>query len=131
MDIIAASAAFSSAVASARSGGRVRPKRSAEGSKGSEAHAHDAAASESAAVRAARVCAFGSDRLLYVSRYASEEANRRDALDRLIAMIDQAAQVPKHRVPTRPAKAARKRRTDQKTKRGQIKSLRRTPTERD
>ena len=69
--------------------------------------------------------------VITANRYRTQEANRRDALDRLIAMIDQAAQIPKHRVPTRPAKAARKRRTDQKTKRGQIKSLRRTPTGRD
>ena len=43
---------------------------------------------------------------------------------RLITMIDEAAQRPKFRVATKPGKAARKRRTNTKTRRGQIKKLR-------
>lgn len=54
----------------------------------------------------------------------TQDANRRDALDRLIAMIVEAAERPKYRVATKPGKAARKRRTDQKTRRGQVKKLR-------
>ena len=46
------------------------------------------------------------------------------SLDRLIAMIVEAAERPKYRVATKPGKAARKRRTDQKTRRGQVKKLR-------
>ena len=54
----------------------------------------------------------------------TQDANRRDALHRLITMIDEAAQRPKFRVATKLGKAARKRRTDTKTRRGQIKKLR-------
>ena len=62
--------------------------------------------------------------VITANRQRTQEANRRDALDRLIAMIDEAAQRPKYRVATKPGKAARKRRTDQKTRRGQVKKLR-------
>ena len=62
--------------------------------------------------------------VITANRQRTQEANRRDALDRLIEMIDEAAQRPKYRVATKPGKAARKRRTDQKTRRGQVKKLR-------
>ena len=62
--------------------------------------------------------------VITANRQRTQEANRRDALDRLIAMIDEAAQRPKYRVATKPGKAVRKRRTDQKTRRGQVKKLR-------
>ncbi|MGB0632522.1 MAG: alternative ribosome rescue aminoacyl-tRNA hydrolase ArfB [Alphaproteobacteria bacterium] len=62
--------------------------------------------------------------VITANRQRTQEANRRDALDRLVAMIAEAAQRPKYRVATKPGKAARKRRTDQKTRRGQIKKLR-------
>jgi len=62
--------------------------------------------------------------VITANRQRTQEANRRDALDRLIAMIAEAVTRPKYRVATRPGKAARKRRTDRKTKRGQIKKLR-------
>ena len=56
--------------------------------------------------------------------HRTQEANRRDALERLVALIAEADLRPKHRVPTRPGKAARARRTDTKTKRGSLKKLR-------
>ena len=62
--------------------------------------------------------------VITANRQRTQEANRRDALDRLIAMIAEAVTRPKYRVATRPGKAARKRRTDRKTRRGQIKKLR-------
>ena len=62
--------------------------------------------------------------VITANRRRKQEANRRDALDRLIAMIDEAAQRPRYRVATRPSKAVRKRRTDRKTRRGDIKKLR-------
>ena len=62
--------------------------------------------------------------VITANRQRTQEANRREALDRLIAMIEEAAERPKYRVATKPGKAARKRRTDQKTRRGQVKKLR-------
>ena len=62
--------------------------------------------------------------VITANRQRTQDANRRDALDRLIAMIVEAAERPKYRVATKPGKAARKRRTDQKTRRGQVKKLR-------
>jgi len=54
-------------------------------------------------------------------RHRSQERNRADALDRLIDLIRQATVTPKHRRPTKPTKAAKKRRMDSKTRRGDIK----------
>ena len=56
--------------------------------------------------------------------HRTQEANRRDALERLVALIAEADLRPKYRVPTRPGKGARARRTDTKTKRGNLKKLR-------
>ncbi|MBW7925251.1 MAG: aminoacyl-tRNA hydrolase [Burkholderiaceae bacterium] len=60
-------------------------------------------------------------------RFRSLEKNRDDAIARLQAIVDAAAHVPKARRATRPTAASRARRVDEKTHRGRIKSLRRTP----
>ncbi|MBI3043504.1 MAG: aminoacyl-tRNA hydrolase [Betaproteobacteria bacterium] len=57
-------------------------------------------------------------------RFRSQEQNRRDALDRLILLVREAARVPKTRRPTRPTRASRARRLEQKRRRGDIKRLR-------
>jgi len=62
--------------------------------------------------------------VITASRHRTQEANRRDALDRLVTMIREAAVRPKFRVKTRPGAAAKRRRVDSKTKRGQIKRTR-------
>ena len=62
--------------------------------------------------------------VITANRHRAQEANRRDALDRLVALIRDAATPPKLRRPTRPSKAARQRRVDSKTRRGNIKRLR-------
>jgi len=62
--------------------------------------------------------------IITANRHRTQEANRRDALDRLIAMIIEADQRPKYRVTTRPGRAAKMRRTDSKVKRGNVKKLR-------
>ena len=59
--------------------------------------------------------------VITANRQRTQEANRRDALDRLTALIREAAMPPKHRRPTKPSKAARQRRVDTKTRRGNIK----------
>lgn len=57
----------------------------------------------------------------------TQEANKREALDRLKSLLDAAAVVEKPRVATKPTKAAKRRRMDGKTKRGQTKDLRKKP----
>ena len=57
-------------------------------------------------------------------RFRTQEANRRDALERLIALISQAAVVPKTRRPTRPGAAAKVRRLEGKKKHGAVKLAR-------
>lgn len=53
--------------------------------------------------------------------------NRQEAVDRLVALIREAAVPPKFRVPTRPSRAAKRKRTDAKTQRGATKRLRKAP----
>ena len=57
--------------------------------------------------------------------HRSLEQNRADALDRLRALVLEAATVPRGRRPTRPSKTSQRRRVDAKAKRGRIKALRR------
>ena len=64
-------------------------------------------------------------------RFRTQEANRRDVLDRLARLVHRAEQVPKRRVPTRPSRAAKRRRLDDKRRRGARKALRRSPRRED
>jgi ribosome-associated protein len=61
--------------------------------------------------------------------HRSQEKNRRDCLERLQALIRSVGQTPKKRVPTRPGKAARRRRLDSKTRQGAKKRLRGKPAD--
>lgn len=62
--------------------------------------------------------------VIKAQRYRSQEKNRDEALDRLQALVKQAALSRKKRIPTRPKKSAKKKRLDSKTRRGKIKALR-------
>jgi ribosome-associated protein len=62
--------------------------------------------------------------VIKAQRYRDQDKNRKDALDRLQAMILKALHQPKKRVPTRPGKAAKRRRLDEKARRGKLKVLR-------
>ena len=57
-------------------------------------------------------------------RFRTQEANRRDAWERLIKLISQAAVAPKTRRPTRPGAGAKARRLEEKKKHGIIKRAR-------
>jgi ribosome-associated protein len=59
--------------------------------------------------------------------YRTQEANRRDAIDRLVRMIRQAAIERPVRRPTRPTLGSKQRRLTGKTKRGEVKRQRRAP----
>jgi ribosome-associated protein len=62
--------------------------------------------------------------VIAAQRFRSQEQNRQDALDRLIALIRQAAVRPTPRRKTKPTLASKKRRLEGKSRRSQIKSLR-------
>ena len=57
-------------------------------------------------------------------RFRTQDANRRDALERLLRLVRQAAAAPKPRRPTRPGAAAKARRLNEKKKRGTVKLAR-------
>ncbi len=54
-------------------------------------------------------------------RFRSQELNRRDAIERLVALIREVAIPPKKRRPTRPTRSSRQRRLEGKRRRGEIK----------
>ena len=57
-------------------------------------------------------------------RFRSQEHNRSDAIDRLVALIREAAVPRKMRKPTHPTRASRQRRLESKRRRGEIKRSR-------
>ncbi len=62
--------------------------------------------------------------VITANRFRAQEANRRDALERLIALIREAAAPPKYRRPTRPSKGVKQRRLDSKSRRARVKKAR-------
>ncbi len=62
--------------------------------------------------------------VIKAQRFRTQDKNREDALERLVAFIRSVSFVPKKRRPTKPSRAAKKKRLDQKKQRGQIKSMR-------
>ncbi len=62
--------------------------------------------------------------VIKAQQHRTQEANRQDALERLVVIIRDAGKVTKTRVPTKPKLSARKKRLDKKNRRGQVKSLR-------
>ena len=66
--------------------------------------------------------------IIKAQQFRTQEKNKEDALNRLQQLIKSALVQPKKRQATRPTKASKKRRMDAKTRRGQTKGLRKTPT---
>lgn len=66
--------------------------------------------------------------VITAQRHRTQERNREDARERLIALIQSAAEIPRPRRPTRPTKGSRIRRLETKTRRAGVKSLRARPT---
>lgn len=64
------------------------------------------------------------DIIITANTYRTQEQNRKDAKDRLIALIREAAIPPKRRRKTKPSKSAKAKRVDTKTKRGDVKKWR-------
>ena len=63
--------------------------------------------------------------VITAQRFRSQERNRQDALERLVALIRRAASPPPPRRPTRPSAAARERRLADKALRARLKAQRR------
>ncbi len=64
--------------------------------------------------------------VIKAQQHRSQEANREAALARLADLLASALHVPATRRATRPSRAAKQRRVDDKTRRGGIKALRRS-----
>ena len=65
--------------------------------------------------------------IIEAERHRTQKRNREDALARLIDLIRDAATPPKHRIATRPSLSAKRRRVDEKVKRGMTKQTRKKP----
>jgi ribosome-associated protein len=59
--------------------------------------------------------------VISAQRFRTQEANRRDAVDRLVDLLNAAARPPAYRVPTRVPAGERRRRLEAKTHRSAIK----------
>ena len=77
-------------------------------------------------IAGARVTADGV-LVMTARRHRTREANRRDARARLAALVARALQAPRPRHATRPTRAARERRLQDKARRGTVKRQRTPP----
>jgi ribosome-associated protein len=68
---------------------------------------------------------------IHARRYRTQEANRRDAIERLVELLERACEQPKPRRATRPTAASRQRRLESKRRRGATKEARRSPDRAD
>ena len=77
-------------------------------------------------LRALRDARIGSDGVVVIKaqRYRTREHNLVDALERLQALVDRVATPPRPRRPTRPSLAAKRRRLEDKRRRGLLKAQR-------
>jgi ribosome-associated protein len=64
-------------------------------------------------------------------RFRTQERNREDAIERLVALVQKAAQKPKRRRKTRPTARSKERRLASKRHRSEIKRYRRRPSRQD
>lgn len=62
--------------------------------------------------------------VIKAQRFRSQEKNRQDALARLAVLLQNGLAIQTPRKPTRPGKAAKKKRLDDKTRRGRLKAMR-------
>jgi ribosome-associated protein len=67
--------------------------------------------------------------VIFAQSFRSQARNREDAIQRLVALLAEAAVVPRRRRPTRPSLGARQRRLESKTHRADLKRLRGRPSE--
>ncbi len=65
--------------------------------------------------------------VLTANNFRSQDRNRKDAVERLVALIRDAAQAPKPRRATKPTLGSKRRRLETKRRRGAVKNTRATP----
>jgi len=65
--------------------------------------------------------------VIKAQQYRTRERNRLDALERLKNLVQSIMAEPKRRIATRPSRIAKMKRIDEKTRRGQLKTLRKKP----
>lgn len=65
--------------------------------------------------------------IINADRFRTQERNRADARERLVALIREAAVRPVTRIATKPSLSARKKRVDEKKRRGDVKRHRSAP----
>lgn len=65
--------------------------------------------------------------LIFAQTHRSQEMNRQEAIGRLVALIQRAAERPKPRKRTRPTRASKERRLASKSRRSEVKSMRGRP----
>jgi ribosome-associated protein len=69
--------------------------------------------------------------VITANRFRSQERNREDALARLVGLLQMAAIPPTPRKATRTPRSAKRKRLEDKVKRGEMKKLRRGPRSED
>ncbi|MBK7703113.1 MAG: aminoacyl-tRNA hydrolase [bacterium] len=62
--------------------------------------------------------------VLDARRHRTQERNRQDAIERLVALLQRAAELPKPRTSTKPTRASRIKRLDDKRRRAAVKRAR-------
>jgi ribosome-associated protein len=62
--------------------------------------------------------------VIKAQQHRTRERNRTDALERLCKLVQSVMTEPKKRIATRPSRAAKRKRLDEKARRGQTKELR-------
>ncbi len=62
--------------------------------------------------------------IIEARQFRTQEQNREDAVERLVGLISRAAQKPRPRKKTRPSKAAKERRVEEKRRKGMAKRMR-------
>ncbi len=62
--------------------------------------------------------------VIKAQQHRSQDMNRDEALERLQELVDRAAFVPKTRRPTKPTRSSKRKRLENKVRRGRIKQLR-------
>lgn len=65
--------------------------------------------------------------VIHARAQRTQERNRQEAIDRLVALIQEATRQPRLRRPTRPSAEARRKRLETKHRRGEVKRTRRRP----
>jgi ribosome-associated protein len=66
--------------------------------------------------------------VLTANRHRTQEMNRKDAIDRLVELVERATHVPKRRVATKVTRTQKKQRLEGKRKRSGVKATRRVGT---